>query len=142
MTATPAASAAAAAVAAAAAAAAERTHATSGRRRAQNRAAQRAFRERKEKHARDLEEALKAMTDKWKGAESRVRELEQRYEKLRKTVELLVGSKPAESGLQQHQHQQHSSTVVEGDTVRRVLEVLCGEDDYSSSRKGESGLDN
>jgi len=113
-----------------AASSSDRSHATSSRRRAQNRAAQRAFRERKEKHARDLEEALKGMTEKWKGAETRVRELEMRYEKMRKTVELLVGcqgSKAAE-GI-------NGPSVVEGDTMRRVLEVLCG-DDENDRREG------
>jgi len=113
-----------------AASSSDRSHATSSRRRAQNRAAQRAFRERKEKHARDLEDALSSMTEKWKGAEARVRELEGRYEKMRKTVELLVGCQQQ----QQQQSQQQSAKGeqvapgLEGETMRRVLEVLCGED--------------
>ncbi|KAF2091431.1 hypothetical protein K490DRAFT_52648 [Saccharata proteae CBS 121410] len=53
----------------------ERTHTTSGRRRAQNRAAQRAFRERKEKHARDIEQQLAALTARYGKLESSHKEL-------------------------------------------------------------------
>ena len=90
-----------------------RTHATSGRRRAQNRAAQRAFRERKEKHARDLEEQLKAMTDKYRTLEANHAELGAAYEKLRKTVELLATS---EEGISR----------TNADTLKKVLEILHG----------------
>ena len=90
--------------------ASERKHSTSGRRRAQNRAAQRAFRERKEKHARDLEEALAAMSEKYRNLETKNAELEASYEKLRKTVELLTGK-----------------DIEGGETVRKMLEILHGE---------------
>ncbi|KAF2746300.1 hypothetical protein M011DRAFT_425620 [Sporormia fimetaria CBS 119925] len=65
-------------------------HATSGRRRAQNRAAQRAFRERKEKHARDLETQLAALTEKYGKLEASHTELSISYEKLRKMLEILT----------------------------------------------------
>lgn len=93
----------------------ERTHATSGRRRAQNRAAQRAFRERKEKHARDLETQLNAMTEKYRTLEWSHHELNAAYDKLRKTIELLTKVDGEE---------QPPSNA---DTMRKILEILHGE---------------
>ncbi|TKA57870.1 hypothetical protein B0A49_11968 [Cryomyces minteri] len=87
---------------------AERTHSTSGRRRAQNRAAQRAFRERKEKHAKDLERQLAAMTEKYRDLENNHGELSANYEKLRKTIELLTKDE------------------TNSDTLRKLLEILHG----------------
>jgi septal ring factor EnvC (AmiA/AmiB activator) len=66
------------------------TNPTTQRRRAQNRAAQRAFRERKEKHAKDLEQQLAALTTKYRSLETSHAELAAAYEKLRKTIELLT----------------------------------------------------
>lgn len=96
-------------------------HATSGRRRAQNRAAQRAFRERKEKHARDLEEALSALTAKYQNLETSHSELSAAYDKLRKMIELLTkddddGGEEAKLG--------HSK-----ETLRKLLEIIHGEVD-------------
>ncbi|KAF2836106.1 hypothetical protein M501DRAFT_284549 [Patellaria atrata CBS 101060] len=89
----------------------ERTHTTSGRRRAQNRAAQRAFRERKEKHAKDLESQLASLTDKFRSLETSHAELNAAYDKLRKTIELLTKDEgPSNS-----------------DTLRKLLEILHGE---------------
>ncbi|KAB2580156.1 Basic-leucine zipper (bZIP) transcription factor [Lasiodiplodia theobromae] len=68
----------------------ERTHVTSGRRRAQNRAAQRAFRERKEKHAKDLEAQLAVLSDRYGKLEQSHAELNTAYERLRRTLELLT----------------------------------------------------
>ncbi|OJD39016.1 basic-leucine zipper transcription factor [Diplodia corticola] len=73
----------------------ERTHVTSGmenvqRRRAQNRAAQRAFRERKEKHAKDLEAQLAVLSDRYGRLEQSHAELNTAYERLRRTLELLT----------------------------------------------------
>ncbi|GME38591.1 Basic-leucine zipper (bZIP) transcription factor [Neofusicoccum parvum] len=70
----------------------DRTHVTSGRRRAQNRAAQRAFRERKEKHAKDLETQLALLSEKYGKLEASHAELNTAYEKLRRTLELLMSS--------------------------------------------------
>lgn len=92
----------------------ERTHTTSGRRRAQNRAAQRAFRERKEKHAKDLESQLASLTDKYRTLESSHIELNAAYDKLRKTIELLTkddGEAPPSNA----------------DTLRKLLDILHGE---------------
>ncbi|KAK8167739.1 hypothetical protein IWX90DRAFT_131701 [Phyllosticta citrichinensis] len=76
----------------------ERTHTTSGRRRAQNRAAQRAFRERKEKHARDLEAQLALLSDKYTKLETSHAELSSAYEKLRRVIHLLTSDEAVESG--------------------------------------------
>ncbi|KAK8185680.1 hypothetical protein BC567DRAFT_205083 [Phyllosticta citribraziliensis] len=76
----------------------ERTHTTSGRRRAQNRAAQRAFRERKEKHARDLETQLAMLSDKYTKLETSHAELSSAYEKLRRVIHLLTSDEAVESG--------------------------------------------
>ncbi|KAF2455150.1 hypothetical protein BDY21DRAFT_373621 [Lineolata rhizophorae] len=92
----------------------ERTHTTSGRRRAQNRAAQRAFRERKEKHARDLETQLAAMTEKYRSLETSHAELTAAYEKLRKTIELLT--QPSDGEIPSN-----------ADTLRKLLDILHGE---------------
>ncbi|KAF2489407.1 hypothetical protein BU16DRAFT_531712 [Lophium mytilinum] len=112
---------------------AERTHTTSGRRRAQNRAAQRAFRERKEKHAKDLEAQLAVLTDKYRHLESSHGELNAAYDKLRKTIELLTAddgesSVDAESergtpSAQQQQQRKPSNA----DTLRKLLDILHGE---------------
>jgi len=104
---------------------AERTHTTSGRRRAQNRAAQRAFRERKEKHARDLEAQLSVLTDKYNKLEVSHSELNAAYEKLRKTIELLTQDDDAEG-------EEEEGTIVRrrssnSDTLRKLLEILHGE---------------
>ncbi|KAK7553104.1 hypothetical protein IWX49DRAFT_171607 [Phyllosticta citricarpa] len=76
----------------------ERTHTTSGRRRAQNRAAQRAFRERKEKHARDLEAQLTMLSDKYTKLETSHAELSTAYEKLRRVIHLLTSDEAVEAG--------------------------------------------
>lgn len=103
----------------------ERTHTTSGRRRAQNRAAQRAFRERKEKHARDLEFQLSALTEKYNKLEVSHTELNAAYDKLRKTIELLTQDDDAdgedEDGRQLRRRSSNS------DTLRKLLEILHGE---------------
>lgn len=96
----------------------QRTHATSGRRRAQNRAAQRAFRERKEKHARDLETALQALTEKYRNLETSHSELSAAYEKLRKTIELLT--KDDGDGGDDIKGQSK-------ETLRKLLEIIHGE---------------
>ncbi|KAF1828160.1 hypothetical protein BDW02DRAFT_603690 [Decorospora gaudefroyi] len=70
----------------------ERTHTTSGRRRAQNRAAQRAFRDRKEKHARDLESQLAALSDKFTKLETSHEKLNVAYDRLRATLEVIASS--------------------------------------------------
>jgi len=95
----------------------QRTHATSGRRRAQNRAAQRAFRERKEKHARDLEQALSALTEKYRSLESSHSELNAAYEKLRKTIELLTND-DGDGG---------DDTKQRKETLRKLLKIIHGE---------------
>jgi AP-1-like factor len=95
------------------------------RRRAQNRAAQRAFRERKEKHARDLEAQLSVLSDKYNKLEVSHSELNAAYEKLRKTIELLTQDDDAEG-------EDEESTIVRrrssnSDTLRKLLEILHGE---------------
>jgi seryl-tRNA synthetase len=105
--------------------AAEKTHTTSGRRRAQNRAAQRAFRERKEKHARDLEAQLSVLTEKYNKLEVSHTELNAAYDKLRKTIELLTQDDDAEGEDEDGKaiRRKNSSS----DTLRKLLEILHGE---------------
>lgn len=103
----------------------ERTHTTSGRRRAQNRAAQRAFRERKEKHARDLETQLSALTDKYNKLEVSHSELNAAYEKLRKTIELLTQDDDADGEDEEGKTIRRRSS--NSDTLRKLLEILHGE---------------
>ncbi|KAF3037446.1 hypothetical protein E8E11_005831 [Didymella keratinophila] len=100
----------------------EKTHTTSGRRRAQNRAAQRAFRERKEKHARDLEVQLSAMTERYNKLELSHTELNAAYEKLRKTIELLTQDDDAESENEDGKTIKRKSSS--SDTLRKLLEIL------------------
>jgi AP-1-like factor len=95
------------------------------RRRAQNRAAQRAFRERKEKHARDLEAQLAILNDKYTKLETSHTELNAAYEKLRKTIELLTQDDDAEG-------EDEEGTVARrrgsnSDTLRKLLDILHGE---------------
>jgi AP-1-like factor len=104
---------------------AERTHTTSGRRRAQNRAAQRAFRERKEKHARDLETQLSILNDKYSKLEVSHSELAAAYEKLRKTIELLIQDDDADGEDEEGTSIRRRST--NSDTLRKLLEILHGE---------------
>ncbi|OSS47723.1 hypothetical protein B5807_07463 [Epicoccum nigrum] len=116
---------------------AEKTHTTSGRRRAQNRAAQRAFRERKEKHARDLEAQLSVMTERYNRLEVSHAELNAAYEKLRKTVELLTedgGVDEGEDGISNAGSRKSSNS----DTLRKVLDILHGEIDGARTVKPES----
>ncbi|KAH3952187.1 hypothetical protein HBI56_166980 [Parastagonospora nodorum] len=114
----------------------ERIPVTSGRRRAQNRAAQRAFRERKEKHARDLEEQLSLLTDRYNKLEVSHSELNSAYEKLRKTIELLTQDDDAdgeyEEGVAPHRRSSNS------DTLRKLLEILHGEFKVIAAVKAES----
>jgi AP-1-like factor len=122
--------------------AAEKTHTTSGvghcylaacymvtdnsqRRRAQNRAAQRAFRERKEKHARDLEVQLSAMSEKYNRLELSHTELNAAYEKLRKTIELLTQDDDAEGEDEDGRSIKRKSSS--SDTLRKLLDILHGE---------------
>ncbi|KAJ8113739.1 hypothetical protein OPT61_g4199 [Boeremia exigua] len=103
----------------------EKTHTTSGRRRAQNRAAQRAFRERKERHARDLEGQLSVLTEKYNKLEVSHTELNAAYEKLRKTIELLTrddDDEPEDEAGKTTRRKSSSS-----DTLRKLLEILHGE---------------
>ncbi|KAJ4330456.1 hypothetical protein N0V87_009974 [Didymella glomerata] len=95
------------------------------RRRAQNRAAQRAFRERKEKHARDLEVQLTAMTEKYDRLELSHTELNAAYEKLRKTIELLTQDVDAEGEDEDGRAIKRKSSS--SDTLRKLLEILHGE---------------
>ncbi|KAF1813343.1 hypothetical protein P152DRAFT_506943 [Eremomyces bilateralis CBS 781.70] len=98
-----------------------KSHATSGRRRAQNRAAQRAFRERKEKHARDLEGQLAALTEQYNTLESDHAELSAAYEKLRRTIEVLT----------KDDTEDHPPS--NADRLRRLLGILHGEVKKSSA---------
>ena len=95
------------------------------RRRAQNRAAQRAFRERKEKHARDLEAQLAVLTDKHNKLETSYSELSAAYEKLRKTFELFTQEDDAEGGEEEDKQPRRSSSNSE--TMRKILDILHGE---------------
>jgi seryl-tRNA synthetase len=95
------------------------------RRRAQNRAAQRAFRERKEKHARDLEAQLAQLTDKYNKLESSHTELNAAYEKLRKTIELLTQDDDAEGEDEEGKSIRRRSS--NSDTLRKLLDILHGE---------------
>lgn len=107
------------------------------RRRAQNRAAQRAFRERKEKHARDLEAQLSVMTERYNRLEVSHAELNAAYEKLRKTVELLTedgGVDEGEDGISNAGSRKSSNS----DTLRKVLDILHGEIDGARTVKPES----
>jgi len=103
----------------------EKTHATSGRRRAQNRAAQRAFRERKEKHARDLEVQLNELTTKYRSLETSHAELTAAYEKLQKTLELLTQKEETEGS--------NSSA----ETLRKFLTILHGEMKIKAEMEGK-----
>ncbi|KAF2824192.1 hypothetical protein CC86DRAFT_408301 [Ophiobolus disseminans] len=114
----------------------ERTHTTSGRRRAQNRAAQRAFRERKEKHARDLEAQLSLLSDKYNKLEVSHSELNAAYEKLRKTIELLTQDDDAEGEDEEGKNTRRRSS--NSDTLRKLLEILHGEFKGITPVKAES----
>jgi len=102
----------------------EKTHATSGRRRAQNRAAQRAFRERKEKHARDLEVQLSELSIKYRSLETSHAELTAAYEKLQKTLELLTDKEDGQDG-------------GSAETLRKFLTILHGEIKIKAEREGK-----
>ena len=95
------------------------------RRRAQNRAAQRAFRERKEKHARDLEAQLSVLTEKYNKLEVSHTELNAAYDKLRKTIELLTQDENAEGENEDGKTIRRKSSI--SDTLRKLLEILHGE---------------
>ncbi|KAK7183105.1 hypothetical protein DPSP01_005951 [Paraphaeosphaeria sporulosa] len=103
----------------------ERQHTTSGRRRAQNRAAQRAFRERKEKHARDLEIQLAALNEKYSKLETSHTELNAAYEKLRKTIELLTQDDDADGDEEEGKLSRRRSSNPE--TLRKLLEIIHGD---------------
>jgi AP-1-like factor len=108
----------------------------SQRRRAQNRAAQRAFRERKEKHARDLEAQLSVLTDKYNKLEVSHSELNAAYEKLRKTIELLTQDDDAEGEDDDGKTIRRRSS--NSDTLRKLLDILHGEFKGVASVKAES----
>ncbi|KAF2403302.1 hypothetical protein EJ06DRAFT_526896 [Trichodelitschia bisporula] len=104
-------------------------HTTSGRRRAQNRAAQRAFRERKEKHARELESQLADLTGKYRSLEASHSELSAAYDKLRRTIEVLAEEEEGEAEVEEEDSEggrrRKSSNGVE--TLRKFLRILHGE---------------
>ncbi|CAI6337504.1 unnamed protein product [Periconia digitata] len=106
---------------------ADRQHTTSGRRRAQNRAAQRAFRERKEKHARDLEVQLSALTERYNKLESSHSELNAAYEKLRKTIELLTQDDDDDADGEEDDGKITRRRSSNTDTLRKLLDILHGE---------------
>ncbi|KAL1598677.1 hypothetical protein SLS60_007817 [Paraconiothyrium brasiliense] len=103
----------------------ERQHTTSGRRRAQNRAAQRAFRERKEKHARDLEAQLAVLNQKYNKLETSHTELNAAYDKLRKTIELLTQDDDADGDDEDSRLSRRRSSNSE--TLRKLLEIIHGD---------------
>lgn len=96
---------------------------SSQRRRAQNRAAQRAFRERKEKHARDLEVQLSALSEKYNKLEMSHTELNAAYEKLRKTMELLTQDDDVEDDHNSIVRRKSNSS----DRLRKMFDILHGE---------------
>ncbi|KAF2850555.1 hypothetical protein T440DRAFT_450536 [Plenodomus tracheiphilus IPT5] len=109
---------------------------TSGRRRAQNRAAQRAFRERKEKHARDLEHQLSVLSERYGKLETEYGELGVAYEKLRRVVGVFVGDAGdgveggAEGGAEGGDEGGKDiwrRRESQSDTLRKLLEILHGE---------------
>ena len=114
----------------------ELTNAALQRRRAQNRAAQRAFRERKEKHARDLEDRLADMTDKYKSLEASHSELSSAHEKLQRTLDLLTSSTTT-SNTPSSDDARGGGAVGTGerDTLRKLLVLLHG--DVRMARAGE-----
>ncbi|EON66043.1 hypothetical protein W97_05286 [Coniosporium apollinis CBS 100218] len=84
------------------------------RRRAQNRAAQRAFRERKERRTKDVEIQLATLKEEYRSLECSHAQLSASYEKMRKAMEVLTrggGEK----------------LMDDANTVRDLLGVLCGE---------------
>jgi AP-1-like transcription factor len=81
------------------------------RRRAQNRAAQRAFRERKEKRAKELEEQLAEMSAKYKDLELEHLNLQDAHEKLQQTLELLTCDDDGRTS---------------GEQLRRFLNIIQG----------------
>jgi AP-1-like factor len=93
------------------------------RRRAQNRAAQRAFRERKEKHARDLEGQLAVLNQKYNKLETSHTELNAAYEKLRKTIELLTQDNDANDDEGKSSKRRNSNS----ETLRKLLEIIHGD---------------
>jgi AP-1-like factor len=98
------------------------------RRRAQNRAAQRAFRERKEKHARDLEVQLAALNEKYNKLESSHTELNAAYEKLRKTIELLTHDGDAAADDDNDDEGNISRRRgSNSETLRKLLEIIHGD---------------
>lgn len=125
-----------------------RAHTTSGRRRAQNRAAQRAFRERKEKHARDLEAQLCTLTEKYHKLELSHAKLNGAYEKLRKTIALLTqddqihhsvgggggGGKAVSNDACDVPARRKRGNA---DTLRKLLEIL--HDDFEGGSPGQDG---
>lgn len=122
---------------------AKRTHATLGvcsdtlgqdcwkdpnhlqRRRAQNRAAQRAFCERKEKHVRGLEAQSTVLNDKYSKLEVSHSKLNAAYEKLRKTIELLTKDDDGEGESDEGRSVSRQSS--NPDTLRKLLESLHGD---------------
>jgi AP-1-like factor len=106
------------------------------RRRAQNRAAQRAFRERKEKHARYLEAQLSVLSNKYNKLETSHSELSSAYEKLRKTIELLTQDDDAEGEDEDGKTTNRKSS--NSDTLRKLLDILHGELKCSTSVKAET----
>jgi AP-1-like factor len=109
----------------------------SQRRRAQNRAAQRAFRERKEKHARDLEAQLSVLSDKYNKLELSHLELNAAYEKLRKTIELLTQDDDDAEG-EDDEGRTTRRRSSNSDTLRKLLDILHGEFKGIAPVKAES----
>jgi AP-1-like factor len=109
----------------------------SQRRRAQNRAAQRAFRERKEKHARDLEAQLSVLSDKYNKLEVSHLELNAAYEKLRKTIELLTQDGDDAEG-EDDEGRTTRRRSSNSDTLRKLLDILHGEFKGIAPVKAES----
>jgi hypothetical protein len=93
------------------------------RRRAQNRAAQRAFRERKEKHARELEQKLSELTKRYQSLVTSHAELTTAYEKLQKTVETLS------------QKEEVKSSNRSGETPCKFLTILHSQIRFKAERK-------
>ncbi|CAG5137048.1 uncharacterized protein ALTATR162_LOCUS33 [Alternaria atra] len=119
---------------------AERTHTNSDRRRAQNRAAQRAFHQRKEMHTRNLEAQVATLSENYAKLVISHSKLTTAYKDLWKTMKMLTQDNDAEDedeGEEGKESKTIARRIINSDTLRNLLEKLLSEFNGARTAKTE-----
>ncbi|KAI9843314.1 MAG: hypothetical protein M1838_002685 [Thelocarpon superellum] len=103
------------------------------RRRAQNRASQRAFRDRKEKHVKDLESRLRELEDKNQTLEQAYADLTNQHSRLKREMDVLAGKAVGESKIKTESDLDAVGELYDEDADGEFERILDGDLGYPDS---------